>query len=368
VRIALDVTAALARGTTTARARYAARLAASLLEVATPDDRLLLLWKLSRWRRLRALPRLDDARVRARPFVGAAAPLILRGCDVFHGLRTDLPRRTGRCPAAFTVHSLDWVLHPGLGPPEGRDERRARMTALAGRADGLLVQTEAGRRALLEAFPATDPARVFVTPLGCDAAEFSPDPAPGDPGVRERLGLRTPYVVCVATVEKRKNQARLARAFARAKAARGLVLALAGGRGYGAEEALAEVGPHVRVLGPVAPADLPALYRGASAFALPSLYDEAPLALIEAMACGCPAVAGATGTVAELADGAAELVDPISEEAIAAGLERALADPARRAELRERGLRRAGALTWRACAERTYAVYGTLAAMGPRRP
>jgi len=67
--------------------------------------------------------------------------------------------------------------------------------------------------------------------------------------------------------------------------------------------------------------DMPALYRAADVFALPSRHEGLPLALLEAQSCGCPAVAADVGAVAEALDPATgRLVPPEAPEALAAAL------------------------------------------------
>jgi glycosyltransferase involved in cell wall biosynthesis len=114
----------------------------------------------------------------------------------------------------------------------------------------------------------------------------------------------------------------------------------------------------VRWLGYVPDEELARLYRGASCFVYPSLYEGFGIPVLEAMRCGAPVVTSAGTVMEEIADGAAELVDPLDPAEIAAGIERARA---RRAELVAAGLERAGRYTWAAAAEATVAVYRELA-------
>jgi glycosyltransferase involved in cell wall biosynthesis len=67
-----------------------------------------------------------------------------------------------------------------------------------------------------------------------------------------------------------------------------------------------------------------------------------------------PVVTSRGGATEELADGAAELVDPLDPAEIAAGIERA---DARRDELVPLGLERARAFSWADVAGRTLDVY-----------
>jgi len=68
-------------------------------------------------------------------------------------------------------------------------------------------------------------------------------------------------------------------------------------------------------------------------FVLSSYMENCPMALLEAMAAGVPAVSTSVGGVPEIvADGTAQLVEPGNDEAFAAAVDRLLQSP----ELRER--------------------------------
>ena len=88
----------------------------------------------------------------------------------------------------------------------------------------------------------------------------------------------------------------------------------------------------------VGEADVPALFGLADVLAMPSLHEGFGLAALEALAAGLPLVASARAPFTEYLDETcAVLVDPLSEEAIAAGLHEALAaSPARREAGRQR--------------------------------
>ena len=121
-----------------------------------------------------------------------------------------------------------------------------------------------------------------------------------------RLGDPGPYVLFLGTVQPRKNLQRLIRAFAQVVAA-GLPhsLVIAGRLGWLTEPIQAEVAAEgltdrVRFMGYVPDADLPALYRGADAFAFPSLYEGFGMPVLEAMVCGVPVVAANTTSLPEI--------------------------------------------------------------------
>lgn len=109
---------------------------------------------------------------------------------------------------------------------------------------------------------------------------------------------------------------------------------------------------HVEFLGAKPQSELPGLYRGASLFVAPFVRDAAgdqeglPVALMEALACGCPVVAGDVAGIQDLLGPASRdiRVDPHDSAALAAAILQALDDPAgaqaRALELRETVARR----------------------------
>lgn len=177
------------------------------------------------------------------------------------------------------------------------------------------------------------------------------------------------FILYVGTLEPRKNLVRLLEAFAllRRQGLRDHRLVLVGCRGWKETPIFEAVERHglrdaVCFLGNVPTDSLVALYNRADAFVFPSLYEGFGLPVIEAMACGTPVVTSRRGSLEEVSGGAAEYVEPSEAESIANGLRRVLTDPARRAELREKGLVRAAAFNWQTAARRTRELYSQVRA------
>jgi glycosyltransferase involved in cell wall biosynthesis len=168
-----------------------------------------------------------------------------------------------------------------------------------------------------------------------------------------RADLGGPYLLSVATLEPRKNLAALVEAFALVRARRPeLQLAIAGAPVSWAGHDVAAEG--VRALGYVSDADLPGLYRGASALVYPSLFEGFGIPVVEAMASGIPVVASSHPSLDDAAGEAAVRADPGSPEAIASAIERALSERERLVPL---GLEHARRFTWKACGEAVLAGY-----------
>ncbi len=203
-----------------------------------------------------------------------------------------------------------------------------------------------------------DPAKLHVVPLASSLEAGTLEHVE----VLARLKVRAPYVLFVGTLEPRKNLVRLVRAYRRV-AATGLphALVLAGPIGWHHESLMREIalpGPGEIVLtGPLPQDALDALYRGASAFVYPSLYEGFGLPVVEAMARGVPTVASNTSSVPEVSGDAALGVDPRSVPEIAAALERILTDTDLAGRLATAGRARAERFTWDETARRTLEVY-----------
>jgi glycosyltransferase involved in cell wall biosynthesis len=107
------------------------------------------------------------------------------------------------------------------------------------------------------------------------------------------------------------------------------------------------------------------LYRLASVFVFPSLYEGFGLPPLEAMASGTPVVTSNVSSLPEVTGDAAVLVDPYDVDSIRDGIRRILDDPQLAGELRIKGLKRAREFSWERSVEKTQRVYREVAADRP---
>jgi glycosyltransferase involved in cell wall biosynthesis len=165
-----------------------------------------------------------------------------------------------------------------------------------------------------------------------------------------RAALDAPYVLSVATLEPRKNLDTLVRAFQAVRGSRPeLVLAVAGTEAPpGTPESSRPGGEGVRLLGFVSDDELAQLYRGAAAFAYPSIYEGFGMPIVEALASRVPVVSSAHPSLDEASGDAAVRADPSDPEAFADGIETALAADQDRLDA---GVRHAQQFSWEACGE-----------------
>ena len=259
-----------------------------------------------------------------------------RRADVLHCPTFRGPLRPAT-PLVVTVHDLAVLRHPEAFNRWTRTYSRLTVPRVVRAAGRVIAVSEFTKREVVEVL-GVDESRVRVVPNAA-ADAFAPD------------GERTQgdYVLAVGTLEPRKNLPRLARAARRAD----VELRVAGARGWGSVRA-----EGATFLGFVPDDELARLYRGALCVAYPSLYEGFGIPVLEALACGAPVVTSDGTAMAEIANGAAVLVDPRDEESIAAGIREAIA---RRDELARLGPEIARGFSWARSAELTASVYRELA-------
>lgn len=178
--------------------------------------------------------------------------------------------------------------------------------------------------------------------------------------VRARYGLPERFLLHVGTIEPRKNLERLIAAFAQVRTKHPDVgLVLAGKPGWLADSILyaARETAGVILTGPVADADLPALYTLATGLVYPTLYEGFGFPPLEALACGTPAAASAVSSLPELAGNAMALFDPHDSSAIAAAIEQMLSDPSISERARTVGPEQAAQFSWERTAQRLSEIY-----------
>ncbi len=266
---------------------------------------------------------------------------------------------TRRALQFVTIHDLYFLDRPDGTSAEIRRDYPALARAHASRAAGVLVPS-AYTKALVESRLGVAPDRIIVCSPG------APDwPQRVEPAV-------TGPVLCVGTIEPRKNVAGLLRAYEM------LVehtpdappLLLAGGVAQGSEAVLADLDRpplrgRVRHLGYVSDDERLRLYREASILVLPSIDEGFGLPALEAMTIGLPVVAARRGALPELIGEAGLLADP-DPAAFATAMATALGDGLLRARMREAGRVRAAAYSWTGSARRVYDAYRRAAADGDR--
>lgn len=293
-------------------------------------------------------------------------PIALRRerIDLFHAPHYVLPPLI-HCRSVVTIHDIIHLLFPQYLPGRlAHAYARASLWGAARRSDRILTVSETSKLDILRRFrvPAD---KITVVYNAIDDRLLAEPSADEFARVRERYQLNHPFALYVGNIKPHKNLERLIEAFDRLRheagfeALRLLIIGDQISKYQSLRRAVHRYKLHkqVRFFGFVPLETLAVLYRLASVFVFPSLYEGFGLPPVEAMACGLPVVTSNVSSLPEVVGDAAVLVDPYSPDSIAEGMRAALTDEGLRATLRERGLARAREFSWVQSVGRIREVY-----------
>jgi glycosyltransferase involved in cell wall biosynthesis len=299
------------------------------------------------FRRRRAVP---SAAPEARPAAASAGePLRLGRDDVYVSMGLDweyndlgalceLKRRAG-FRAVLYCYDLIPVRFPHLMSFDARQPFSRYFVDGAHVADHVVAISQASRddfRDFLAEVGAPVPP-LSVIHLGTDIAQRGGD---GGPPPHARLA-EEPFVLCVGTIEARKNHELLYNVWDRLTATYGdrmPMLVLVGMVGWGVQDLLVRlrlnrrVAERVLVLQEVADEALVWLYEHCQFTVFPSLFEGWGLPVVESMALGKPCVTSTASALAEATGGLVPTLDPLDFPAWVAQVERWAFEPAALAE------------------------------------
>lgn len=266
-------------------------------------------------------------------------------------------------PMVMTLHDLTHVHYPHTQPADrlAAIERYVGQSVL--RAQRILVDSQFIADEVCRHY-GVPVQRVMVAPLG-SSARFHPRSVAQIAPLLATLGLQPGgYLLCVGTLEPRKNLQLALRAHERLPAALRasyplVLVGMVGWQGQQLAEPLrrAIAGGQVRLLGYQSDESLAQLFAGARLLLFPSLYEGFGLPVLEAMSSGTPVIATRTSALPEVAGEAGHYIDPSDDSGCAAAMTQLIEDQVYWQHLREAGLARAQLYTWQRCAQVTAGAY-----------
>lgn len=283
--------------------------------------------------------------------------------DLYHATHYVLPAFVP-CKAVVTIHDIIHLLYPQFlpGPLAFLYAQRMIRRSLM-RGDQIIAGSQNTKTDLMEYFQVGgDKINVVYYGVG---ERFS---APlSDDQIAESLrpfGLEPGYTLFVGNPKPHKNLDNVVKSFARALEIgeldnRLVCVGNRESRDFKIERRAEQLGiaDRVHLLGHVDDDTLTALYRGARLFLYPTLYEGFGLPVVEAMASGVPVITSNSSALKEVAEGYAQLVDPLDIEQMARAIAQLLSDREHSESWAELGRRRADDFKWPRTAQRTLEVY-----------
>jgi len=285
---------------------------------------------------------------------------LLPGASLYHATE-HLLLPLHHTPTVLTVHDLLFRAFPRYHKLQNYIYLNLAVPLFCHRANAIIAVSEHTKKDLVRYY-GLDPDKVTVI-YEAAAPHFCPPPQEQIDAVRVRLGLPERYLMTLCAIEPRKNHAGFLQAFERLAVDDPDLHWLIGGRkGWlyeGFFSALEDSPVRDRVILPgyIEDQDLTAVYGGALAYVFPSFGEGFGLPPLEAMACGTPVLSSRATSLPEVGGEAALYFDPHDTDEMVAVARQVLADPDRRAHMRELGRAQVARFSWQRAAQETWALY-----------
>jgi alpha-1,3-rhamnosyl/mannosyltransferase len=284
-----------------------------------------------------------------------------RRLDVYHDPNYLAYRFDG--PTVITAHDLSWIRYPETHPSERVDVFNHLFPRALERADVVITDADFVRREIIATF-GVDPCRVKAIPLAARPG-FKPHDAKDCAPTLSAHSLNwRHYLLCVGTLEPRKNLQLVLRAYATLNESfqKAFPLVVVGAKGWLTSELESLMAPlarngSLRTLGYVEDEELARLYASARALIYPSLYEGFGLPPLEAMASGTPVIVSNASTMPEVVGEAGMRIEPMDESGLRDAMLTIAEDDTTWETMRAAGLAQAAKFSWQRCAQETLATY-----------
>lgn len=349
MKIAIDVSQMCYEGTGVAR--YVKGLTQALLNLKSKHQFLLYAgtlrrkdfflklkhttpWNTAEWKILPLPPKLVSLGLGALPI---PIESLVGNIDLFHS--SDWVDPLTKCPSITTVHDLVFAKYSETVDRLILSAQTRRLENILKHHTHIISDSLSTKNDLMEKYTLPSESIDVIYP-GINQDYYESSNIKIDQ-VKNKYNLPDKFILSVGTQEPRKNLERLSQAAQKL----GIPLVLVGRHGWGSK---------TQTLGYVPDFDLPSLYASSSVFAYPSLYEGFGFPLLEAMSCGTPVVTSNISSMPEIVGDAGVLVDPLSVDSIASGIELALGNREKYIAL---GLSQATKFAWNSTAKQVMEVY-----------
>lgn len=267
--------------------------------------------------------------------------------DLLHGTSFLIPWLPTSSMKVVSIYDMIPFRIPESHPRRFREYIKTVTRLSAKTADRIITPTRHTAEDLKEILKTPDE-KISVIPLYPDKAFYPPGKSETE-SWPEKSTLSKGFFLCVGTLETRKNQGFLIKAFNHFKkeTKSGHKLILIGGKGHGSEKIveLVQKSPFsddIIIHEKANRDDLRKYYGTCTAMVYPTLYEGFGLPLIEAMACGAPVLSAKTTCLPEVGGDAPLYFDMDSPEQLAGKMKKITEDADLSKILKEKSLKRAG--------------------------
>lgn len=218
---------------------------------------------------------------------------MLTGNADFYIFPNFIPLPVSKGIRIITVHDLAFMRYPETLEPQNLYHLKSNFSNQLFQSDVVFTVSEFSKKELLTFFPKYK-GKVYITPNGISSAFLKGRSLPLDLGIKSKYNLPEHYILFVGTIEPRKNLIFLLRVFEKIrKKFDSIGLVIIGQKGWKVSSFFTvlekfQYRDDVLLPGYVESEDLPHIYKGASVFVFPSLYEGFGIPPLEALSMGVP--------------------------------------------------------------------------------
>ena len=267
-----------------------------------------------------------------------------KGIQLYHGLSNELPVGiSAKIPKVVTIHDLIFMRFPQWYNATDRKIYYHKSLYACRKADRIIAMSEFTKQDIVT-YLGISPDKIEVIYQDCDTRFHKIVSDSDKQKVLQKYGLQSPYMLSVGTIEKRKNQLAIVKAFHRLNN-KDVQLVLVGRSTSYMNEIQKYIqkhglGDHVRILNDVTSDDLPALYGEALFSVYISTIEGFGIPILESMYTECPVITTRYSSMQEIAADAALYITQDNVEELTSQMGMMLSQPALRETLIEKSKNR----------------------------
>ena len=280
--------------------------------------------------------------------------------DIYHGLSNEIPFNTQH--SAFstivTIHDLIFLKHTEQYPWLDRQFYTLKTKYAAKHADKIIAVSHETKNDLIEMYGVPEKKIEVIYP----SVDISFQANITTPKLPSKYNLPPKYILNVGSFFPRKNQAILIEAYSLIANQIEESLVLIGSSGTMKEEIqkiirTTKLEQRIKILSGVSNEGLPAIYRNASAFVFPSLFEGFGAPVLEALFSKTPVITTGGGAIEEAAGKNSLFINPRCAEDIADKILKVLNNESLRQQMIDAGYSHAQTMTDTVFAKKVMNIY-----------
>jgi glycosyltransferase involved in cell wall biosynthesis len=281
--------------------------------------------------------------------------------DVFHGLSNGLPVGTEKTgiPSLFTVHDLIYIRFPEYYKKIDRMLYKFFVTRSCRTATKIIAISHSTRNDLINLL-GVDPNKIEVIYQSCNKLFYERVDESVKRNVRQKYALPEKFILCVGTIEQRKNQLAILEGLVKERLKIPLVI-LGKPTAYKMllDDFILEndLRNQVLFLQNTSSCELQTIYQMAEIMVYPSFFEGFGLPVLEAQASGCPVITSNISSMPEAGGEGALYIDPTNSTEIGSAIRKILIDDKLKEELIQKGTANSAFFADQMVAEKLMALY-----------